>query len=60
MKCRKSAPTATLQAKAEALGKEDHKAAIEKLKTEMAEKREEAQRKREEERRARHAARETR
>ena len=35
-------------------------AAIEKLKTEMAEKREEAQRKREEERRARHAARETR
>ena len=38
---------------AEALSKEDHKAAIEKLKAEMAAKREEAQRRKEEERRIR-------
>ena len=47
------ADEAALQAKAEALSKEDHKAAIEKLKAEMAAKREEAQRRKEEERRIR-------
>ena len=51
---------AALQAKAEALSKDDHRSAIEKLKAEMAEKREEAQRRKEEERRARQAAREAR